>query len=96
MAHYISPEVADVIEDPGENGPHRLVLVVEEDELRSITARAGEYDVAIEDRIEPNILIVEIAADEIEEFCRPSYIQSVSFDEGMQVMDTGNLSHPQA
>lgn len=93
MAHYLSPDVSESIEANSDD-PLDLVLVVEETELGTIVDRAEEYDVRVVEEIEPNIVVVNIEAARVEEFCRPSYIKSVSFDESMEVLDSGNLSHP--
>lgn len=94
MARHISEEVSDMVTGSNAGGIQKLVLVVEDGELHTIEARAEEHDVGIDAIIEPNIVVVEIATEKIEEFCRPSYILSVSQDEGLEVLDSGNLSPP--
>lgn len=96
MARYISQEVSDLIEEAGDDGPHDLVVVVEESELDQALTRADEYGLQVKSQIDPNILVLEIELSQIESFSQPDYFRSVSLDNEMEVLGSGNLSHPPA
>lgn len=96
MARYIAPEVDELVSEREAGDTHRIVLTVDDGELATLVERADEYGVSIVSKVEPNVLVVDITTDQIEDFCRPSYVQSVTLDNGMKVADSGNLSLHQA
>lgn len=90
MARYLHPEVVSIRDDPDPNRVAKLVLMVEESAVQQISERVTEHSGEVESQLSSGRLIVEVPETEIEALCDPDSIKSVSLDERMEVLSSGN------
>lgn len=90
MARYLHPEVEEIRDNPDPERVVKLVLMVEKEAVQQVSERVSNHSGEVEDRLSSGRLIVKIPETKVEALCEPDSIRSVSLDEGMEVLSSGN------
>lgn len=90
MARYLHPEVERIRAEPDPDEDIRLVLMVREDSIEQISERVANHSGEVKRQLSAGRLIVTIPEIEVGSLCTPDSIKSVSLDEGMEVLSSGN------
>lgn len=90
MPHYIQPGVEELRTDPSPGEYAELVLVPTEGAEESLRANVDALGIEITRDIEFGMMAVRVEETAIDELCEVADLQSITFDEEMEVLDSGN------
>lgn len=90
MPQYIQPGVERARDDPSAGEFVDLVLVPEEGAERSVRASVAALGIEIDRDIEFGMIAVSVEETAIDGLCEVSGLQSIAFDEEMEVLGSGN------
>lgn len=86
MAQYVTPEIAEIRDDPHPDQFIELVLVVDEESASNIRNRVEAHSGDVLDDLGSGVLIVDLPETELDEFCATDILNSVSERNRMQVL----------
>lgn len=86
MARYVHPDVRDLLEEPTEEGPVRLALVVKDGSDETVHRNVEQIGCSIERVLPSGVVLVEAPHDALAELCELSGLESISPTERMEVL----------
>lgn len=90
MPQYIQPEVERLRDDPSSGEFVDLVVVPEDGTEEVLRDRIEALGIEVTRDIEFGMLAVRVEETVIEELCEVTGLQSIAFDEEMEVLGSGN------
>jgi hypothetical protein len=92
MARYVQPAVRELADEPTSGERVELVVVPEDGAADAVETCVAELGGRVTREIELGMFAVEIDETAVDALCDESAVQSVTFDEELSVLDSGNAN----
>jgi hypothetical protein len=86
MPPHIHPDVEEMLDSPEEGGRARLVLVVEEEELKAVVRQVRRLDGELHNRLPSGVLTISLPETSISDLCGLEVIRSISPDNELRIL----------
>lgn len=90
MARYVQPTVRELADEPTGGERVELVVVPEDDAADAVRTRVAALGGRVTREIELGMLAVEIEQTAITDLCDVPGVRSVTVDEDLSVLESGN------
>jgi hypothetical protein len=92
MARYVQPAVRELADEPTGGERAELVVVPEEGSADAVRTHIAELGGHVTREIELGMLVVEIEETALDALCEEPGVRSVTFDEELSVLESGNAN----
>lgn len=90
MSPFVSQDAQKVRDNPTEGETVELVIGVQEGHLSQVSDWIEEHDGEVKREVPFNMLLVHLGEPSVARLCEVRGVESVEFNESIEVLDSGN------